>query len=150
SDIVSLLKEYQAHTHKLTVRTVDYYHDPGAAQELKLKYDLGSATNKDFVIFDCDGRKAFVPGAWLSSYTLDFQPSTNQDDKRLYVNKKRTAFNGETLFSSKLFAITQAKPLKAYFLQGHGERSPSNEDETEGYSKMAEVFHRNYVLVDTL
>src|SRR3954464_4383437 len=36
SDIVALLKEYQAHTRKLTVKTVDYY-DPGAAQELKLK-----------------------------------------------------------------------------------------------------------------
>jgi hypothetical protein len=148
-DIVNLLKEYQAQTRKLTVKTVDYY-DPGAAEEFKLKYNLGSRTNRDFVVFDCEGRKAFVDGNWLSTYQYNLEPSTNSDDSRLYLNRKRTAFNGEILFTSKLFAVTQAKPLKAYFLQGHGERSPTDTSPNDGYSKMADVFGRNYVLVDTL
>jgi hypothetical protein len=149
-DIISLLNEYQTHTRKLTVKTVDYYRDPGAAQELKAKYNLGSQTNRDFIIFDCDGRTGFVDGNWLSSYQYNLQPSTNRDDTKIYINRKRIAFNGEMLFTAKLFAVTQAKPLKAYFLQGHGERSPDDKDEIEGYSKLAEIFHRNYVLTDTL
>ncbi|HEY2081958.1 MAG TPA: GldG family protein [Verrucomicrobiae bacterium] len=144
-DIVSLLNEYQAHTRKLAVKTVDYYRDPGAAQELKSKYNLGSSTNKDFIIFDCDGRTKFVDGGWLSSFHYELQPSTNQNDTKLYINRKRVAFNGEMLFTAEIFAVTQPKPLKAYFLQGHGERSPNDQDDTEGCSKLAEVFHRNYV-----
>jgi hypothetical protein len=157
-EIVSLLNEYQAHTRRahggqdlLTVKTVDYYRDPGAAEALKAKYkQLGSVTNKDFIIFDCEGRTAFVDGSWLSAYQYNLQPSTNQNDTKLYINRKRIAFNGEMLFTAKIFAITQPKPLKAYFLQGHKEHSPDDKDETEGYSKLAEVFHRNYVVTDTL
>jgi hypothetical protein len=149
-DIVSLLNEYQAHTRKLTVKAVDYYRDPGAAQALKAKYNLGSVTNKNFIIFDCAGRTGFVDGNWLSSFSYDLQPSTNRDDTKLYINRKRVAFNGEMLFTAKIFAVTQPKPLRAYFLQGHGERSPNDKDETEGCSKLAEVFHRNYVETATL
>jgi hypothetical protein len=153
-DIVSLLNEYQSHTRNLTVKTVDYYRDPGAAQELKAKYkELGSVTNKDFIIFDCDGRTGFVDGNWLSTYKYDLDTShdnTNHEDTKIYINRKRIAFNGEMLFTAKLFAVTQPKPLKAYFLQGHGERSPDDKDETEGYTKLAEIFHRNYVLTETL
>lgn len=148
-DIVSLLNEYQAHTRKLSVKTIDYYRDPGAAEELKVKYDLGSLTNRNFIIFDCNGRTSFVDGAWLSSYRYDLQ-QTNQGDAKLYINRKRTEFNGEMLFTAKIFAVTQPKPLKAYFLQGHGERSPNERDPTEGYSKLADIFHRNYVQTETL
>lgn len=149
-DIVSLLKEYESHTRKLTVKSVDYYRDPGAAAALQAKYHLGSYTNKDFIIFDSNGRVGLVDGSWLSRYKYEYQPPTNQDDPKIYINRKRTAFNGEMLFTAKLFALTQAKPLKAYFLQGHGERSPNDNSEIEGLSKLAEIFHRNYVETDLL
>lgn len=149
-DIVGLLREYQAHTRKLTVKTVDYYMDPGAAQEIKLKYELGSATNRDFIIFDSAGRKALVDGSRLSAYRYDIEPSTNQDDHGLQFNRKRTAFNGEMLFSSSIFTVSQAKSLKAYFLVGHGEHSPKDTSDVDGYSKLAEVFRRNDVIPDTL
>jgi hypothetical protein len=149
-DIMSLLKEYESHTRKLTVKTVDYYRDPGAAAELLAKYHLGSMTNKDSIIFDSNGRVGLVDGSWLSRYRYDLVPPTNQDDPKLYVNRKRVAFNGEMLFTAKLFALTQAKPLKAYFLLGHGERSPKDNSEIEGCSKLAEIFHRNYVLTDVI
>src|SRR6185295_18724881 len=61
-----------------------------------------------------------------------------------------TSLNGEMVFTAKLFALTQPKPLKAYFLKGHGERLPNDSNETEGYSKLAEIFHRNYVQTDVL
>lgn len=151
-EIISLLNEYQAHTRKLNVKTIDYYSDPGAAQELKAQYkdELGSSTNKDFIIFDSAGRTGFVNGSWLSSYHYGLQPSTNENDSTMYLNRKRIAFNGEMLFTAKIFGITQPKPLKAYFLQGHGERSIANTDETQGYSKLAEIFHRNYIDTATL
>lgn len=149
-DIVALLKEYEAHTRKLNVKTVDYYADPGAAQEMKLKYKLGTATNRDFIIFDCDGRQKFVDGNSLSDYHYDFERSGDPNDSRLRVNQQRVAFSGEEHFSSAIFAVTQSKPLKAYFLQGHGERSPNNTSDVEGFSKLADLFHRNYVATDTL
>lgn len=148
-DIISLLNEYQAHTRKLSVKTVDYYRDPGASEELKAKYDLGSLTNRDYIIFDCNGRTRFVDGSWLSSYRYDLL-QTNQADTKLYINRKRIAFNGEMLFTANIFAVTQPKPLKAYFLEGDGERSPNERDEIEGYSKLADIFHRNYVKTELL
>jgi len=146
-DIISLLNEYQAHTRKISVKTIDYYHDPGAAEELKVKYkdQLGSATNKDFIIFDSEGRTGFVDGSWLSTYRFDPQQTTEDGESKIYLKRRLVGFNGEMLFTAKIFAVTQQKPLKAYFLTGHGERLPTDKNETEGYSKLAEVFHRNYV-----
>ncbi|HLX69476.1 MAG TPA: GldG family protein [Verrucomicrobiae bacterium] len=151
SDIAGLLREYEAHTRKLTVRTVDYYNDPGAAQDLKVKYSqLSSVTNRDFIIFDCDGRQKFVDGNSLSDYKATLVRSKDPSDPRLGVNKKRVHFTGEQNFSAALFAVTQPKPLKAYFLLGHGERSPEDTSDTDGYSKLADLFRRNYVQVSTL
>jgi len=62
----------------------------------------------------------------------------------MYISQKRVKFNGEMLFTTKLFALTQAKPLKAYFLEGHGERKLTDTSD-QGCSKLADVFHRNYV-----
>ncbi len=151
-DIMSLLNEYQAHTRKLSVKTIDYYRDPGAAEELKAKYKehMGSVTNKDFIIFDNGGRVDFVNGNWLTTYRYELDPSTNQDDTTINLKHKLVGFNGEMLFTAKLFAVTQSKRLKAYFLQGHGERSPNERKELDGYGRLADIFQRNYVETATL
>ena len=143
ADIVNVLQEYQAHSRKLKVKTVDYLRNLGGAAELQAKHYMGSVTNKDFVIFESNGHWEFAPGNWLNQYKFDWQQSTN--DSKLYINRKRIAFNGEMIFTAKLFALTQANPLKAYFLQGHGERVPTDTSD-EGCSKLAEVFHRNYIV----
>jgi hypothetical protein len=150
SDIIGLLKEYQAHTSKLTIKTIDYYADPGAAQEIKVKYNLGTATNRDFIIFDSDGRTKFADGHDLSDYHYDFVRANDPNDARLSVNRRRVAFTGEEHFSAAIFAVTQPKPLKAYFLQGHGEHAPSNRDDDNGYGKLANIFARNFVTNSTL
>src|SRR5215469_2389010 len=88
SDITDLLKEYKAHTPKLSVRTVDYYSDPAAAQELQLKYkELAGVTNRDFVIFDSDGRQKAVEGSSLSDYHIGFEQSNDPNDPRLRANR---------------------------------------------------------------
>ena len=144
ADIMSLLQEYQAHSRKLTVKTIDYYRDPGAAAAFQARRHMGSFTNKNFVIFESKDRWDSVDGNWLNQYRYAWQPSTNESDSTMYISQKRVKFNGEMLFTTKLFALTQAKPLKAYFLQGHGERKQSDTSD-QGCSKLAEVFHRNYV-----
>jgi ABC-2 type transport system permease protein len=144
ADIMSLLEEYQAHSSKLTVKTIDYYRDPGAAAAFQSQIHLGSFTNKDFVVFESNGRTNSVDGNWLNAYRYAFQPSTNAEDSTMYISQKRVKFNGEMLFTTKLFALTQAKPLKAYFLEGHGERKLTDTSD-QGCSKLADVFHRNYV-----
>jgi ABC-2 type transport system permease protein len=150
-DIISLLREYQAHSRKLSVQSVDYLREPGAAAAMKAKYNLGSATNKDFIIFDLNGRTTVVDGSWLATQRFEQSQSTNEaGDPIISLNRKRTAFNGEMLFTAKLFALTQGKPMNAYFLLGHGERSPHDTNDVQGCSKLAEIFHRNYVNTETL
>ena len=56
---------------------------------------------------------------------------------------------GEQMFTSMLLAVTSAKPFKAYFLQGHGEPSLSDTDET-GYLKFGSILAQNYIAVTNL
>jgi len=149
-DIVNLLQEYQARSSRVKVTTVDYLHQPDVAAALVAGLGMGSTTNKDFVIFNSGGHVGIVPGALLSAYKYDWQQSTDQDDAKLSVTRKRVAFNGEMLFTSQLFALTQAKPLTAYFLLGHGERSPTDTSEVQGAHKLAQVFHRNFIRTEKL
>ena len=148
-DIVSLLREYQSHTRKLTVKTIDYYRNPGEAADFKSTRNLGSLTNRDFILFENEGRAEFVDGNWLKPYEYGLvNTSTNPADPKVALSRKQTVFNGEMLFTAKIFGVTQPKALKAYFLQGHGERALDKK--TDGYSKLAEVFHRNHVETETL
>ena len=148
-DIVSLLREYQSHTRKLTVKTIDYYRDLSAAAEFKATHNIGSLTNRDFILFENEGRAEFVDGNWLKPYEYGLvNTSTNPADPKVSLSRKQTVFNGEMLFTAKIFGVTQAKALKAYFLQGHGERALNKK--TDGYSKLLEIFHRNHVETETL
>src|SRR3974390_644079 len=56
STVADLLKEYNLSNPKITIQNVDYLRDPGSAQKVKSNYKLGAATDKDLVIFDCEGR----------------------------------------------------------------------------------------------
>jgi hypothetical protein len=151
-DIVSLLREYQAHARKeLTVTTIDYYGEPGRAADFRSTHqDLTSLTNRNFIMFESEGHLPdFVDGNWLKPYTYGLEETTNENDPKVSLTRKQTVFNGEMLFTAKIFGVTQAKPLKAYFLQGHLERSPSDKGD-DGYSTMVEVLHRNHVATATL
>ncbi len=144
-DIADLLRAYSAVTPKIAVSTVDYYSDPGTAEAIRTKYHLGYSTNKNVVIFDCGGKVKVVPGNVLAEYTLEQVPNATEREFR----RKPTAFNGEVMFTSVLLAITNPKPLKAYFLQGHGE--PSLNDSADlGYSTFASLLRENYVDVQPL
>jgi hypothetical protein len=141
--VIALLNEYRSANPDISVNTVDYVRDPGAAQKIKDQYKLSSATDKDLVIFDCDGHWKTVNGDALYEKKLEQIPSENPGDKYEF-RKKPVAFNGEMMFTAMLLAVENPKPLKAYFLQGHGEPSLSDSGETD-YQKFGAVLAENYI-----
>jgi ABC-type uncharacterized transport system involved in gliding motility auxiliary subunit len=144
-DIVALLNEYRSVNPRISVRTVDYVRDAGEAQKIKEQYKLNSPTDKSLIIFDCEGRVKIVPGDSLTQVKLEQVPNPKEREFR----RRPIAFNGEQAFTSMLLAVTSARPFKAYFLQGHGEPSLSDTDET-GYLKFGSILAQNYIAVTNL
>ena len=157
--ILTLLNEYHAANRNITVRTVDYHLDPAEAQKAKEQYDLpGIATspnsppNKDLIIFASGDRHDVVPGdAIVSFQTVSMDRNDSDFDphqKELQFRKKPVSFNGEVMFTSKLLALAwHADPLKAYFLQGHGESSLTDTGDS-GFKKFGLALAQNDVTVN--
>ena len=105
--IITLLNEYRSANPKISVRTVDYLRDAGEAQKIKAQYKLGSATDKDLVIFDCEGRVKVVNGKAITQVKLEQVPNATEREFR----RKPVAFNGEMMFTTMLLAVINPKPL---------------------------------------
>jgi ABC-type uncharacterized transport system involved in gliding motility auxiliary subunit len=139
-DIVALLNEYRSVNPRISIRTVDYVRDAGEAEKVKEQYKLNSQTDKNLVIFDCDGRIKIAPGDALTQYMLEQIPNEKEREFR----RKPVAFHGEITFTSMLLALENPKPLTAYFLQGHGE--PALDDSGNvGYLKFGSILAQNYI-----
>jgi len=143
--IMALLDEYRAANPNISIRAVDYVRDAGEAEKIKVRYKLDSPTDKNLIIFDCDGRTKIANGDALTQYTLEQIPNEKEREFR----RKPVAFRGEMMFTSMLLAVTNPKPFKAYFLQGHGEPSLTDSGET-GYLKFAAILAQNYIQVQPL
>ena len=154
-DIVALLDEYRAANKNISVDSVDYNFDAGKAEIIKAKYQnyFTSKSDKDLVIFDCAGRVKVFPGDALSTYTTTLKgvrPSEADPQKReLEFERRPVAFNGERAFTSILLALANPQPLKAYFLQGHGEPSLADAGNF-GFQKFASVLEQNYLSITNL
>ncbi len=160
-DIVELLDAYNNANKKISIRTVDYVRDPAAAMKVKEKFNLPAASLaspnappvKDLVIFACGDRHDVVPGAvivgtrtvLMSTNDPDFDPN----EKRAQFVRKPVTFNGEVLFTSKLLALTRDQPVRACFLQRHGEASLAD-DTDMGYRKFALALAQNDIAVENL
>jgi ABC-2 type transport system permease protein len=146
-DIVALLNEYRAINPKISIRTTDYIRDAGEAERVKAQYKLAGSTDKDLVIFDCAGRIKMVSAEALTQYTLEQLPTEQQKEREF--RKKPVAFSGEKIFTSILLSVQNPQPLKAYFLQGHGE--PSLRDTGDfGYLKFGAQLQQSYIAVTNL
>lgn len=143
--LIALLNEYRSANPNISVQTVDYVRDPGEAQKVKAQYKLSSAKDKDLVIFDCDGRVKIVNGNALTQVKLEQVPNAAEREFR----RKPIAFNGEMMFTTMLLAVVNPKPLKAYFLQGHGEPSLTETGETD-YQKFSAVLAESYIATEPL
>ncbi|MGA2801913.1 MAG: Gldg family protein [Verrucomicrobiota bacterium] len=148
--IVALLNEYRSVNPNISVRTVDYVRDAGEAQKIKEQYKLNAPTDKNLIIFDAGDKHVKVAnGDALTQFTLEQMPAKNHDQRQLEFQRKPVAFRGEMMFTSMLLAVTNPKPFNAYFLQGHGEPSLTDNGET-GYLKFAAILEQNYIQAQPL
>jgi hypothetical protein len=139
----ALLTEYQnAKPNHIKVSLLDYTRFPVPAKELLTKYAINEAQEKDFVLIESNGHKKIVYAKELADY--DFSDLLSGRSK--YV--RRSAFKGELLFTSYIYAVSNPQALKTYFLYGHGENDPgepSGEPEKlgrTGYSKLAAILKK--------
>lgn len=142
--ISSLLREYHSLNPKIGVDTVDYLRDAAEAQRLKLKHKLPDAIKdeeKNFVIFECEGRSRVVSADILTEKVreIDWEKKTSRE--------RATAFRGETVFTAMLLAVINPKPYIAYVLQGHGEHDLESGDEYTGYLDFKSLLQQNFVQV---
>jgi hypothetical protein len=154
-DIVALLNEYRAANKNISVRTVDYLRDPGEAEIIKEKYQqhFMSSSDTNVVIFDCGGIVRVFPGDKLttSKTTLTgwHARPDNPDQRVPEFERHVVSFNGEQAFTSILLALANPQPLKAFFLQGHGEVSLTDSGQ-RGFLKFAAVLQENSISVENL
>jgi ABC-type uncharacterized transport system len=143
--VKDLLGEYRLVNPKITVATVAYMRDLGAAEKVKAKYNLFASTDKNLIIFDCEENVKVVRGNDLTKYTYERMPN----EKEIESLKRPAAFLGETAFTMALLAAT-SPPLKACFLQGHDEHQIDSGDKLAGYLKFAWVLRQNNIRVEPL
>lgn len=136
--VSSLIKEYEARSPQVELEFVDY-RMPGRAEAVRAQYKLAPGADSSRIIFDSGGQVRTVLSSELSDYAM------GQNNE-----VRRTGFRGEQLFTSALINVTQTKPVVAYFLQGHGEHDPANEDDQRGYSRFARLLENNNVKVKTI
>ena len=159
-DIVELLNTYRDVNKNISLRTVDYVRDAGAAMKVKEQFNLpGSAATpnappaKDLIIFAAGDRHDVVPGESIVEFkTMTLSPndpSYDPKEKRMQFMKRPIFFRGEVLFTSKLLALSHAQPIKAYFLKGHGEPSLENTDDG-GFQKFALQLAQNDISLNNL
>jgi hypothetical protein len=145
--VIALLNEYRSANPDISVNTVDYVRDAGEAEKVKEQYKqfFTSQSDKDLVIFDCDGRVKIDNGDELTQSQLQEVPNSTEREFR----RKPIAFRGEMIFTANLLAVENPKPLKAYFLQGDGEPLLSDSGDS-GYMKFGAVLGENYIATEPL
>jgi hypothetical protein len=139
--VADLLNEYRLANPRIQVESVDYLRDAAAAQKVRSDYSLTTPSDKDLVIFDCQGRPRIVDGKALAQVTLEQLPGTTDREYR----RKPTAFLGETAFTAALLHVTQPKPLRACFLQDYSKHRIDSADPLTGYVKFAGLLLQNYI-----
>lgn len=139
-----LLKEYRYTCPKLTVDAVDYISNPAAAELVRAKYKLASQSDTDLVIFDCNGRTRIVASGELSELDMSALMGGKSQEVR------RTHFKGELMFTSAILSVSNPRPLKACYVQGHGEHSLDSDHKLIGYAKFNQVLRDNNIDVQPL
>lgn len=143
SQVSSLLKEYELASPRLKVEYVDYNHNPGQAQFIKDRYKLFSpgldeeVSQRNLVIFDSGNRP---PKIVFEKELADYDLSGLLSGEGRQI--KRSTFKGELLFTSAILNVTDAKRIRAYYVEGHGEHSFASDNELDGYSKLAAVLQQ--------
>ena len=141
NSVSALLNEYRLVNPRISIESIDYLRDASAAQRIKSQYKLSLPTATNLVIFECEGRPMVVDGNALTRYVLE--PMTNEQEREF--RRKPVEFRGEQMFTAALLAVSSAKPLRAYFLEGHGEHSIDSDDKDYGYLNFAAITRQNNI-----
>ncbi len=120
--VEALLQEYAVRSPSASIEFVDPDRNAARTEQLVRQYGLEGA---ECVVFEIGGRHQVVAAADLVAY------GDSADDAQSRV------FRGEQLFSSAIYALTQASRPVVCFLQGHGERLPDDFDPHVGFSRIA-------------
>lgn len=147
--ITALLDQYRDVNPRIHVATVDYIRNAGAAEKLKAdnspyKAYVAGTTNKNLVLFECNGKIIPVNGQALGQFLTEQVPDADQ-----LTFRKRTMFYGETLFTAALIAVLNPKPFKVCYLIGHREH-PLEDQSEEGYSSFYTELKKNHLAVEPL
>jgi hypothetical protein len=142
SAVRALLTEYELLSPRLRVEYLDYRTNPARAAQLKDEFNLTASGDTDLIIFVGEGRHKIIYEKELADYDLSGilagQPA------------RRSTFNGEALFTSAVLSVSEASPVRAYALTGHGEHAFDSDDATHGYSMLARLFQEKNVEVTSL
>lgn len=156
STLVELAKQYADANRNITYRTVDYVTDPGEAEKVKQQFDLpgpptspNAPPNKDLIIFSAGDRHDVVPGEVIVKTQLQATGPMDPTDHRIPFRRKPISFNGEVMFTTKLYALTHGAALKVYYLQGHGESSITDTGDS-GFNKFGLQLVQNDLAVANL
>lgn len=123
--VAGLLFEYQnANPKHVHVKTLDYSRFPSDAKSFLMAHKLSGLTDRDFVLFESNGHSKIHYAKNLAEY--DFSAVLAGRSKTV----RRSAFRGEMFFTSAILSVTFPRPLKTYFLFGHGEHSPGSGDDS--------------------
>ena len=128
STVADLLGEYRLVNPRITVQTVITCATPALAQKVKAKYNLSAPTDKNLVIFDCEGKVKMRRWQWAGQLR-DREADPAMTNRSATFRRKPAAFLGEMAFTAALLDVTSPRPFKAYFLQGHGEHQIDSGDE---------------------
>lgn len=140
--VADLVAQYQVECANLRVEFVDYERSLGRARIVQAEYALAPATEGDRVVFEYGGKRRVVYAKELSEF--DYGALLKGKEVR------RTGFKGEQLFTSAIFGLIDGRPTRVYFLQGHKEHDPTDEDDQAGYSKFAKVLQESQITVTKL
>ena len=132
--VKALLKEY-AVAPNVSFEMVDPDRNLARAEQAVRQYRLDG---NECVVFEIGGRHKAVPVDDLIEYGYP------NDDKG------RRFFRGELLFSSAIQSLSQSSRPTVHFIQGHGERSPTDFDRRNGFSRIAARLRDDNVDVDVL
>lgn len=142
SAVKALITEYDLAAPRLKVEHVDYRIHTARAAQLKDQFNLPETGSTDLIIFVGPDRHRIVTERELADYDLsailEGQPA------------RRSSFHGEALFTSAVLSVSEAGPVRAYTLVGHGQHALDSEDATHGYAAFTRLLGEKNIEVSPL
>jgi ABC-type uncharacterized transport system involved in gliding motility auxiliary subunit len=133
--VLQLLREYEHESgDRVRVERVDPDRNLGQAEFIMRKFQL---TGPNVVVVEFGAQFKVIKADDLAE--IDYLPVARGQLPRM------TSFRGEQVISSVIFALTQTKAPRVYYLQGHRERDFEDHDEVFGLSRIGQQIRRDFI-----